>query len=373
MAIEVREAKTRKDKRLFIYLPERLYEKHYPRWVHPVYSSERATFDRRKNEAWGFCDVILFIALKEGVPVGRIAGIVNHKVNEHIGTLDARFGFFDTINDQEVAQALLRAVEDWARPKGCKRLIGPMGLTDLDPNGMLLEGFDEQTSIGIWWHPPYTHTLVENAGYEKEIDWFAYLIDAAAPYPAVYEKVARRLRSRTNYRLLEFSKPSQIKPYIIPIFELANTTHLHLYGFVPFSDKEIKKVASSYMQIIDPRFVKLAALDHELVGFVVAIPDMTRCIREARGRLFPLGVFKINNARKLSNRIDLLIGAIHVEHRGKGLDVLMTKAMYESARKAGIKYIDSHLILENNTRMRSEMKRVGGKIYKHYRAFRKAL
>ena len=373
MAIDVRMVRTAKDRRLFIYFPEKLYEKRYPNWVHPIYRNECETFDPGKNDAWSFCDGVLFLARREGKVVGRIMGIINHKVNELKGQSWSRFGFFDCIDDQEVATALLHTAEDWARSNGCARMVGPLGFTDLDPEGMLVEGFKERTSIGTWWHPPYTSPLVEGAGYAKEIDWFSYLVDLTAPLPSIYRKIAERLLSRSDYTLKEFTKRSEIKPLIKPIFVLVNEAHLHLYGFSPLSEKQIKKAVPDYIRILDPRFAKVVTLDDELVGFSVGIPDMTEGIRAARGRLFPFGIFKVLRARRRSKRLDMLAGAIRKEHRGKGLDVLMANALYTSARRAGITHADSRLILENNIRMRAEMERLGGRIYKRYRLFGKDL
>jgi GNAT superfamily N-acetyltransferase len=373
MAIEIREIHSKKEKRLFIFLPERLYEKRYPQWVHPIYQSEFEFFDPGKNPAWGYSEGTLFLAWRNGKVVGRIMALLNHKVNRFRNQNSARFGFFDSVDDQEVASALFKVAEDWARSKGCDRIVGPLGFTDLDPEGMLVEGFEHRATIATWWHPPYTPKLVEAAGYAKETDWVTYLVDIQDGLPGVYEKIARRLTSRSSYRLREFKKRGEFVPFIEPVFSLINDSFKHLYGFAPLDEEEIRKVAADYIPILDPRFVKVVTLDGELVGFAIGVPDMTEGIRKARGRLFPFGIFKILSARKHSKRLDMLLGAIKEEHRGKGLDVLMANALYESARKAGMTHSDSHHELETNTRMRAEMERIGGRIYKRHRIYYKEL
>ena len=373
MAIEIREVRGKKEKRLFIFFPEKLYEKRYPQWVHPIYRTQRSYFDPKKNDAWSHSDGILFLAWQEGRVVGRVMGLINHRLNKFRNTNEARFAFFDCIDDQEVASALLTAVEEWARFKGKDCIIGPLGFTNLDPEGVLVEGHGERASIGTWWHPPYTPQLIENAGYRKEIDWVTYFVDITKPRPAVYDKIAQRVLSRTEYRLMEFSNRKEFGSWIEPVFALMNEAFTAIYGFSPLTDEEIRKVAADYVPFLDPRFAKIVTLKGEVVGFAIGIPDMTEGIRKARGRLFPFGVFKIMRARKHSKRVDMLLGAIKEGHRGKGLDVLMANALYDSAHKAGMTHSDSHHELESNARMRAEMERIGGRVYKRHRIYRKEL
>ncbi len=373
MSVRIREVHTKKEKKLFIYFPEKLYEKRYPQWVHPIYQSEKEFFDPGKNSAWGYSEGVLFLAWREGKVVGRIMALINHKVNKFQAENSARFGFFDSVDDQEVASALLAAAEDWARSKGCNRIVGPLGFTDLDPEGMLVEGHEHRISIATWWHPPYASRLVEAAGYKKETDWVTYLVDLRDPLPPVYSKIAQRLLSRTDYRLKEFKKRAEFKPFIAPIFRLINEAYRNLYGFSPLNEEEIGKVAADYIPLLDPRFVKVVLLNGEVLGFAIGIPDMTSGIRAARGRLFPFGIFKILTARRRSKRLDMLLGAIKEEHRGKGLDVLMANALCASARQAGMTHLDSHHELELNLRMRAEMEKAGGRIYKRHRIYCKEL
>jgi GNAT superfamily N-acetyltransferase len=373
LSIQIREARTAKERRQFIFFPEKLYEKRYPQWVHPIYVSEREFFNPGKNHSWKFCDGALFLAWRDGKTVGRIMAMINHKVNRVNNEATGRFGFFDCVNDREVAARLLNAAEEWVAQRECNRIVGPLGFTDLDCEGMLVEGFEHRATITTWWHPPYTPSLIEEAGYRKEIDWVTYLVDVTSPLPEVYLKVADRIKKRGEYALVEFSKRSQLKTVIEPIFKLINETFSELYGFSPLDDEEIRKIAADYIVIIDPRFVKVVSIGGKVVAFTIGIPDMTEGIRAARGRLFPFGIFKILNAGKRTRQLDMLLGGIAKEHRGRGLDVLMATSVFRNAIEAGITSLDSHHELEDNLKVRAEMERLGGKIYKRYRAFAKEL
>lgn len=373
MSVEIREAKTRKEKKGFIFLPERLYEKRYPQWVHPIYQSEFEFFDAKKNSAWAYSEGTLFLAYRDGKPVGRIMALINHKVNKHQNENGARFGFFDSINDPEVTDALFAAAEEWARARGCDRIVGPLGFTDLDPEGILTEGHENRATITTWWHPPYTPGLVERAGYKKETDWVTYLVDIVKGPPPVYEKIARRVLDRTEFKLCEFTSRKPLKRYIEPVFELINDAYSDLYGFSPLDEEESRKIAADYLPLLDPRFFKVVTLDGKLVAFAIGIPDLTEGIQRARGRLFPFGIFKILGAAKRTKQLDMLLGAIDKEHRGKGLDVLMATSLYRSAREAGMTHSDSHHELEDNVKIRGEMEKLGGKIYKRHRIYYKKL
>ncbi|MBN2378185.1 hypothetical protein JXM67_00060 [candidate division WOR-3 bacterium] len=373
MSVKVRAARSAREKRIFIHLPERLYEKRFENWVHPIYVIEKDLLNPAKNDAWGFCEGEFLIAWQEDDPVGRILVFINHKVNRLRGERHARFGFFDCEDNQEVASSLLKAAEEWAKSKGCECIVGPLGFTDMDAEGMLVEGFDEQTSISTWWHPPYTFNLVEGAGYKKEIDWVTYLVDLSRPLPEVYNKVADRLKFRSKYKLHQFTRRKDLWPFAVPVFRLINETYVDLYGFSPLTEEEIHKIAREYIPLLDPRFVKIVTLNGDVKSFVIGIPDMTPGIRKARGRLFPFGFLHIQSSAKHSKRLDMLLGAVAEDHRGKGLDMLMAVAFHESAVQSGFTHADSHHELETNTRVRGEMEKLGGKLYKRYRIYRKNL
>ena len=374
MGLDMREVKDKKDLRAFIYLPEKLHKGH-AKWVHPIYMDDWAYFNPKKNKAFGYCDTVLLLAWRDGKAVGRIMGIINNRYNEHRGERTARFGFLETAEEPETVRALLARIEDWAKAKGMTRVVGPYGFSDQDPEGFMIEGFEHGVTIASYYNFEWMPKLVEAAGYDKDIDYFVYKIDVPKEMPEFYKKIYERAQRRGEFEVLEFTSKKQFKPYIRPILNLMNECYMqnNIYGYAPLDEKEQDELARKYMPILDPRFIKAVRRDGEIVAFVIGMPDMTAGIRKARGRLFPFGLLYILRAAKKTKQLDLLLGAVKDKYRGVGLDVMMGVKMIESALKAGYEIMDTHHEMETNVKVRGEMERVGGKIYKKYRVFQKAL
>ncbi len=374
MSVKLIEVKTRSQLKTFIYLPEKLHRDH-PNWVPPIYMDEWSYFDPKKNKAFSYSDVILLLAEKDGETVGRIMGIINRRYNEVRNEKTARFGYLESIKDQEVVHALLSRVEEWAREKGMTRIIGPYGFSDQDPEGFLIKGFENRATIATYYNFEWLPEMVEKEGYTKDIDYFVYKIEVPEEIPEIYRRVSERILKKGNFQLLEFRRKKEIKPWVRPIFSLMNETYIesNIYGYAPLDEKEMDDLAKKYMPILDPRFIKCVLKDGQVVAFIIGIPDMTEGIQKARGRLFPFGFIHILRAQKKTRQLDLLLGAIKKEYRGVGLDALMGMAMLEEARKAGFKVIDTHHEMESNVRVRAEMERLGGQIYKIYRVYQKSL
>ncbi|MDI6845301.1 MAG: hypothetical protein QME28_04100 [Candidatus Saccharicenans sp.] len=374
MSVKLIEVKTRSQLKAFIYLPEKLHRDH-PNWVPPIYMDEWSYFDPKKNKAFSYSDAILLLAEKDGETVGRIMGIINRRYNEVRNEKTARFGYLESIKDQEVVHALLSRVEEWAREKGMTRIIGPYGFSDQDPEGFLIKGFENRATIATYYNFEWLPEMVEKEGYTKDIDYFVYKIEVPEEIPEIYRRVSERILKKGNFQLLEFRRKKEIKPWVRPILSLMNETYTesNIYGYAPLDEKEMDDLAKKYMPILDPRFIKCVLKDGQVVAFIIGIPDMTEGIQKARGRLFPFGFIHILRAQKKTRQLDLLLGAIKKEYRGVGLDALMGMAMLAEARKAGFKVIDTHHEMESNVRVRAEMERLGGQIYKIYRVYQKSL
>ena len=374
MDIEIREVKTRKDLKKFIYLPEKIHIGH-TNWVHPIYMDEWSYFNPKKNEAFSYCDTIILLAYRGEDVVGRIMGIINSRYNEHKNEKIARFGYLETWEDEEVVGALLKFIEEWARKKGMKRLVGPYGFSDQDPEGFLIEGFENRATIATYYNFEWMTVLVEKQGYTKDVDYFVYKLDVPKELPEFYNKIYARATRKGNYEIIEFRKRKKLKPWIVPIFNLMNECYLesNIYGYAPLSEKEMKDLAARYMPVVDPRFVKVVLVKDEVVSFFIGIPDMTEGIQKARGRLFPFGFLKILRAAKKTKQLDLLLGGIKEKYRGRGIDVIMGVKMILSAQEAGMEIMDTHHELEENVKIRVEMQRMGGKLYKKFRVYRKDL
>jgi len=373
MALEIREVTSRREYSLFIHLPEKIHRDHV-NWVPPIYLDERAFFNPRKNKSFAYCDTILALAFRDTEPVGRIMGIINHRYNQRAGEQDARFCFMETWNDPEVFHALLQFVEDWARKKGLRNMVGPLGFSDKDPQGFMIEGFNEPLVIATNGNLSYMPDLVVKEGYSKKVDLVVYKVQVPREIPAFYRAIYERALNKNNLEVLEFTSRRQVKPYIHPVLHLLNETFSDIYAFAPFEEYEMDDFANRYLLLLDPRFIKIIRDGAgNILSFIIGMPDISKGIKACKGRILPFGIFKIISARRKSKQLDLLLGGIKAEYRGQGLDVIMGVAMLEEASRRGMEFIDSHLELETNFRMRREMERMGGKVYKRYRIFQKEL
>lgn len=369
---EIREVKDRKSLKQFIELPQKIHSDH-PIWVPPIYSEEWKYFSTKKNREFQNSETVLALAWHNDEVVGRIMGIINRRYNLSRQENNARFAYLECPNDQEVAHSLLSFVEQWARRRNMNKMVGPMGFTDQDPEGYLIEGFDHEPTLSTYINFPFFIDLLEKEGYRKEVDYVVYKLDITGEIPDFYRRIHKRIRRNRNFTLLEFTKKAQIKPYIRAMFGLMNETFKDNYGYFPLNEKEMDELGKKYLPVVDPRFVKLIQRDQAIVAFVIGIPNMSPGIRRAKGRLLPFGIFKILRAMKATKQLDLYLGGIKDTYRGRGLDVMLGVSMIESAQRAGFTFMDSHHELETNLKVRAEMERLGGKIYKRYRIFQKPL
>jgi GNAT superfamily N-acetyltransferase len=373
MSIEVRELSGKKDLCTFIYLPEKIHKSH-KRWVPPIYMDEWAFFSPKKNKSFSHCLTTLALAWDGNRPVGRIMGIINPQYNAIHNEHNARFFALECYQDLEIARALIDFVSSWAQENGMRRLVGPLGFSDKDPQGCQIEGFDEPVAITTPCNFTWMVDFYEALGFQKEVDLVSYKIIVPKKVPEYIERVSNRVIESNGYVLHEFKSRRKLRPWIVPVFRLVNITFTHIYGFIPLEEKEMQELANRYIPILDPRFVKvITRLDGELLAFAVSMPELSQGIKRARGRLFPFGWFHILRESRRTKMLTLLLGAVKEEHRGKGLDSLMSLRLLESAIKAGMKTTDSHLILEHNARMRAMCDRIDGKVYKRFRIFYKEL
>ncbi|MBM3294135.1 MAG: hypothetical protein FJY82_06370 [Candidatus Aminicenantes bacterium] len=376
MSLEIREVISGRDRRAFIALPARLHAGR-PNWVPPIYRDEKNYFHPAKNKAFAYCDVRLWLARRDGRVVGRVMGIINRRFNEYRGVPLARFGYLEAGPgpEPETVRALLERVEAWAREKGMTRLVGPYGFTDQDPEGFLIEGFENRATIATYYNFEWMPGCVEALGYAKDIDYFVYKIPVPKEFPEFYLKIFERIRRRGQYTLLEFASRKELKPHIRPVLSLMNECYVdsNIYGYTPLDEGEMDDLARRYLPVVDPRFVKAVKKGDEYVGFIVAIPDMTAGIQKAGGKLLPFGFLRILRAAKRAKQLDLLLGGIKESCRGLGLDVLMGVAQIRSAQKAGFEVMDTHHEMESNVKVRGEMEKMGGILYKKFRVYTKPL
>jgi len=253
--------------------------------------------------------------------------------------------------------------------------VGPYGFTDQDPEGFMVKGFDNRATIATYYNFEWMPKMVEELGYTKDIDYYVYKVNVPDEIPDFYRKIYQRVLKKGDFRVLEFRKRKELKPWIKPVLSLMNECYSQseIYGYTPLDEEEMEALAKRYLPILNPRFVKVVIQGEEVVAFIVGIPDMTEGIIKARGKLFPFGFIHILRAAKKTKQLDLLLGAVKEPFRGKGLDVLMGIKMLESAKELGFEVIDSHHEMETNVRVRAEMERMGGQVYKKFRVYKKQL
>lgn len=373
MKPELREVKSRKELRTFINLPKKVH-RHDHDWLPPIWMDEWKLFDKKKNHSFQHADTIMLLAWHGREAVGRIMGIISHRYNEMHHEKHGRFCFIECFEDPEVFHALINAVEQWAREKGMTSVVGPLGFSDKDPQGFQIEGFDMPKVMTTATNLPYLPEMLVKEGYVKKKDMVEYRAPLTGRIPEAHEKILERVAARKDLKVIEFRTRKEIKPYIISILELMNETFIDIYGFVPLSDTEKLELAKRYLSLLSPDLIKAVANDKgQLVGFVVAMPDLSEGIKKSRGYLLPFGIFHILRASAKSKTLLMILGGVKTEYRGQGIDTLMAARILQAAFRRKMTNVDSHLILEDNLPMRAEMERVNGKVVKRFRVFIKDL
>ena len=374
MELIIKEVASRKDLTTFIQLPAKIHKTH-KNWVPPVYMDDRVFFNPKKNVSFSNCDTILLLAYKGKKPVGRIMGIINHKYNTPNNLKEGRFCFLETYDDYPVAEQLIRSIEEWARQKEMTSLVGPLGFSDKDPQGLLFEGYDEPVSLSAICNFPYMVDFVEKAGYAKKVDLFVYKLDIEKAIPEFYEKIfVRASNNNHDLKLVNFRTRKEMKKYVRPVFELVNETFADIYAFAPMTDKEMSDFANRFLILMDPRFLKVVENDkNQVIAFVLGMSDISVGLQKCNGRLIPFGILRVLLSQRKTHQLNLLLGGIKPEYRNKGIDSMLGVSLINEAQKAGMKVLDSHLELETNTPMRAEMEKMGGTIYKRFRIFQKEL
>jgi hypothetical protein len=372
MDVEIREVRDKRQQLEFIRFPYQLYNNH-PNWLPPLLADEKKFFNPLKNTGFSVSDTIRFLAYRNGRITGRIMGIIHHPFNEENHEKTGRFFAFDCYDDAESATALIRSVEDWCRKRGMDQVVGPFGFSDKDPQGILISGYEHRGILIAPYNFPYYHELISANGYTKMVDLVEYLIPVPSEIPEFYRRISPRILKNPSIHCVEFKNKKQLKPYIIPVLQLMCETFGEIYGSSVLTEEEMKKLAREYLPVLDPDFIKVIEFDGEPVAFILGMPDIGPGLQRAKGHLFPFGIFHILREMKRTRYLVLFLGGIRKQFQGKGLDVLMGTKILESLMQRGYKEINSHLELETNVKVRAEMERTGGKIYKSYRIFKKRI
>lgn len=372
--VQIVTVETKKQLHDFIMFPFGLY-KDNPYWVPPLIADEKFTLSKDKNPAFENSEAEYWLAYKDGKLAGRIAGIVSHSYIKKWGNPYARFGWVDFIDDLEVSKALFDTVENWAREKGLKAVHGPLGFTDLDKEGMLVEGFDEMGTFVTIYNYPYYVKHLEAHGYVKDADWIEF--DLKMPGPEVVKKVeelAKRAMEKYRLRVVPLKKPKDVLPYAKSVFDMINVAYEHLYGTVPLSEKQIECYIKQYFSFLNTDYVCLIVDEqNQLAGFGIMFPSLTRAAQKARGRLFPFGFIHFLQAIRKNDTLDLYLIAIRPELRSKGVPYVLISELTKTAIKNGVVRGIASPELETNHAVHSMWRNFETRIHRRRRCFIKKL
>jgi GNAT superfamily N-acetyltransferase len=377
MSVIIKKVTSKDDLMKFIHFGIDLY-KGNDYFVPPLIYDERATLNRSKNPAFDHCDATYFLAYREGDIVGRIAAIINHKSNERWNQKHARFGFVDFIDDNDVVDSLFGAAESWSRARGMEKIHGPLGFTDLDHEGMLIEGYDRMGTMATIYNYPYYKEQIERVGYVKDKDWLEFLIQIPPEVPDRFSRMADVVKKRFGLTVKHLQKKQEIYPYAKEMFILINRAYKDLYGYVELTDKQIDYYVDMYIPMIRLDFVTLVLRqsDNKLVGVGIGLPSMSIGLRNAKGRFLPNGWYHLYKALK-GNRhggvLDLLIIAVDPEYQGKGVNALMFNEFIPAANKSGMTAAESNVELEDNSKVHSLWNGLDVEQHKRRRAYIKNL
>lgn len=351
MSVQIVEALTKKQLKIFSKYPNKLY-KGNPYYVPTLAADDFKTFDRNENPAYEFCDAAFFLAYKDGKLAGRIAAILNPRANQAWKKQEARFGWIDFIDDEEVSAALLKAAEDWGRSKGMTSIEGPLGFTDFDTEGMLVEGFDELGTMVTFYNHPYYMQHLEKLGYTKQIDWVERRITIPDELPERFERFSKILMDKYDLHIARYSRREIFSKGIgYKLFDLVNKTYCVLYGYSQLSDKQMAQYVNTYMSMIDLDLVSFVEDEGgEMVAFGVMLPSMSEALQKSGGEYFPFGWFHLLKALilKKTDTADMLLIAARPDLQSKGLPAILISDLFAKLKKHGFKYAETNPELENN-------------------------
>lgn len=354
MTVQIKKVTCRKELKEFATFANKLY-KGNEFYVPTLPFDEMNTLDKSRNGAFEFCDADYFLAYRNGTLVGRVAAILNNRANEAWKVKQVRFGWIDFIDDYEVSEALINTVIEWGRERGMDRIAGPLGFTDFDPEGMLVEGFDRLGTMVMIYNHPYYMKHMERLGMVKEVDWLEYRLEIPETLPERFVYVSKVVQERYNLRIRKLTRKEVMREgYGRKFFQLINETYCHLYGFSLLSEKQIDQYVKLYLGIVDLRMVSFVENEAgELVAAGVSMPSLSRALQKCGGNLFPFGWWHLlkNMYIKKPDTLDLLLVGVKPEYQNKGVNTLLFMDLFHTFREMGFKYAESSAELESNIKI----------------------
>jgi len=373
MSIKLKEVTTDHDLKSFIGFPYRLY-KGNRYWCPPIRFDERRTLHWKKNPAFEFCEARYWMAYKDGKVVGRIAGIINPRANERWQEKLVRFGWIDFIDDREVSALLFQTVEEWGKKKGMTGIHGPLGFTDIDNEGMLIEGFEELSSLPTIYNYPYYANHISDLGYGKAADWIQLELGIPPEIPEKVLRAAALAEKKYGVRSLRVRRKKELLPYAGKMFNLINIAYNELYGYAPLTERQKEAYIKQYFGFIRKEFVSLVIdRNDDVVGFGLSLPSLTRALQKSNGRIFPFGFIHLLKAIRKNEIIDLYLLGTHPDFQGKGVTAIFFRDLHAAYIKHGIKRAIAADQLEHNNMALSIWKNYPGRQIKRRRCWIKKM
>ena len=356
MSVTIKTVTARKDMKTFVRFGNKLY-KGNPYYVPSMPWDDLNTFDRNKNGAFEFSDAEFYLAYKDGNVVGRVAAIVNYKANEAWKVDQVRFGWIDFIDDLEVSKALLDAVVAFGKARGMKQIVGPLGFTDFDPEGMLVEGFDRVSTMALIYNHPYYPEHMKKLGYVKETGWVEYRITIPEQLPEKHVKFAEIVKDRYNLKVRKLTKRQiRTENYGQKLFQLINETYCVLYGYSLLSPKQIDMYVDVYLSLVDMKMLSfIENQEGELIAAGITIPSLSAALQKCNGEIFPFGWWHLLKTMfwKKPETLDLLLIGVRPDYQNKGVNSLLFVDLFQNYRKLGFKYAETNANLETNAKVQA--------------------
>ena len=377
MAVTIKKVSTKRELKRFIRFNYELY-KGNAYSVPDLYDDMLNTFNKKKNAAFEFCEADYFLAYKDGKTVGRVAAIINHKANQAWGKKDVRFGWIDFTDDAEVSDALIRAVEQWGRERGMTDIVGPLGFTDMDAEGMLIEGYDQLSTMATTYNYPYYPQHMERMGFVKDSDWVEFKIYIPDGIPDKHKRIADIIQRKYNLQIKKYTSAKKIAAeYGQAIFKLINEAYSQLYGYSSLSQRQIDQYVKMYLPILDLRMVTLITdQSGELIAVGISMPSLSEALQKAHGRLLPFGWYYLLKAlffKRRAKMLDLLLVAVKPEYQNKGVNALLFTDLIPVYQQLGFEYAESNPEMELNGKVQAQWEYFKTEQHKRRRAFRKVI
>lgn len=376
--IEIRPVQSRKDLNTFINFNYWLYKGH-PYAVPDLAFDLRDTFNHKKNPGLEFSEMQLFLAYKDGKVSGRVVAIINKRANSTWNVKNVRFGWIDFVEDIDVAKALLDTVEQWGKERGMTHCQGPMGITDMDKEGMLTEGFDRLGTMSTLYNYPYYPQYLEQLGYQKEAEWMELRMDVPEKIPEKYTKVGRIVMQREKVHIKKLNGKEDIfkNGYGQKIFDLINDAYSPLFGYSRMNERQINKYINTFLPLLDLRMVTLVETDdtNELVSVGISMPSIVRALQKSKGKLLPFGWFHLLKSLKLKHEdgVELLLIAVHPSWQGRGINALLFTDLIPVYQQMGFKWAETNCILETNIKTQTQWQYLDAQVVKRRRCYKKEI